>query len=147
MSAFEGGNLRAFFPPGAAQPILYGDGFLPPSNTIPPTATKVSVDGGKTWAPVPEEGNSLYADNGIVGMLEDGSIVEEFGGHLFAWKVDDRSWHALTPGVPGARFDPRQSSPLVSLLILPTGAAGKAVFWAVIQHGTGNYSVYRYQQP
>jgi Na+-transporting NADH:ubiquinone oxidoreductase subunit NqrB len=128
--------LSAFSQADGAQPVLYDDGFLPPNNTIPPTVTKVSLDGGKTWQAVPAQGQVQYADSGLLGMLGDGSIVEAFRGKLFAWKAGDAAWHQVAPQLPGS---------FSNLLIFSNGAGTPATFWALTQ-GNSGYSFYLYQQ-
>ncbi len=114
----------------AGQPVLYDDGFAPPNHTFPPTVTKASTDGGKTWRAAPA-GITRYANSGLLGTLSDGSIIEAFYNELFAWKAGDASWHQISPG-----FDDAPQY----LLVVPSGGSGHDTLW-LVTNASGTYSV------
>lgn len=141
---FAGSNLRAVQVAGVAQPVLYDDEFLAADNTVARSLIKASVDGGHSWQPAPAgPAPSLYSDDeGILATLSDGSIVSEFGGGFYAWKVGQPDWHKVAPEIFEA---PKVGAgPVMHLLVTTQGAGANVIFWAVIAKSSG-YAVYSYQ--
>jgi anti-sigma factor RsiW len=137
-------NLRAFHLAGFSQPVLYDDGFLSSENILSPATIKVSVDGGHTWQSAPTAPAApLYSDDaGILATFSDGSIVGEFGGAFYAWRVGQAAWQKVAPEIFEA---PKVGAGPVMHLFITQGAGEKGTFWAVIAKNSG-YIVYTYQQ-
>ncbi len=140
VGAFTGGNNIYLSLNHSGQPVLYDDGFVayefmfrpprtPGGNTPPAIATRVSVDGGKTWLNAPGV-SGQFSNSGVLGTLNDGSIIEAFPknhqSQLFSWKAGDAAWHQLSGNFQGI---PQ------SLLVIPSG--GHDTLWLVTQTAGG----------
>lgn len=120
----------------AGQPVLYDDEFLAADMNSPATATKVSLDGGKTWQPAPLGSKKQYANGSILGMLSTGAVIEVFTDPtthqrgLFAWKAGDIAWHQLAGDFGG---QPQY------LLVIPHQGSAQETLW-LVSGQQGNYS-------
>lgn len=108
---------------GHAAPVVYRDQQIDPSQLPPNNRTnlnmlinpEVSVDGGRTWTPLPLTGLPLATDGDpyTVGTLSDGSLVVVLPGKawalrgdnapatltFYAWAPGDTTWRRLAPAV------------------------------------------------
>jgi hypothetical protein len=92
--------LKAVNVNGQAQPVLI-------NQSAPlPYGFEFSLDNGKTWQSVPTLsdqtsacGGKICTTIGIVGILNDGSIVEQAKTGFFAWKPGDSGWRKVAPAL------------------------------------------------
>jgi photosystem II stability/assembly factor-like uncharacterized protein len=79
-----------------AQPVLIDRGTPPTLDSM-----RFSLDNGKTWQPTPTLEGQELAGVGQLGVLRDGSILEQTKAGFYAWKAGDAGWHKVAPALPG----------------------------------------------
>jgi hypothetical protein len=91
-------GLEAVNVSGQAQPVLYYPDIY--------GGLQISLDGGKTWQQAPALPVQPTGGNGVVGVLSDGSFLEEMNNGLYTWKIGDTGWQkiASTPGMVSDAF-------------------------------------------
>lgn len=95
-SAISALNLEAVKVSGQTQPVLIRSG----AQAADPRAMEFSRDDGKTWQPVPALGDQA-SGQGQVGILKDGSLLEQARDGFYAWKPGDSGWHKVAPALAG----------------------------------------------
>lgn len=125
-------SLMAVNVSGQTQPVLIDQ--APVGDPRSSTGLHFSLDSGKTWQSIPALAGQGLANNGILGVLGDGSIVEQTQTGLYAWKAGDSTWHQVAPALAGAAVGP----------LVTSNANGKeALYIAVPAAGGNTESFYR----
>ena len=93
-------SLMAVNVSGQAQPVLIDRG--PVGDPRSSSGLHFSLDSGQTWQSIPALPGQGLANNGILGVLGDGAIVEQAKTGFYAWKAGDSTWRQVAPALAGA---------------------------------------------
>ncbi len=124
--------LEAINVSGQAQPALLSLGVVPPYD---PTTASFSLDNGKTWQPIPTLAGQGSANNNILAVRNDGSIIEQAKNGFYAWKPGQSDWHKVAPALDATVMD--------SLIV--SDANGQEILYVGVRAGPdgNNESFYR----
>lgn len=116
---------------GQSQPVLI---HIP----LPNGMMQFSLDDGKSWQSVPALGNPGTIPFSL-GILHDGSLLEQGDDGFYAWKAGDASWHKVTPAPAG---------PVFSSHVVFDKASGKDTLYLEVRpSGANSYSFYSIDLP
>ncbi len=128
MSAMGASELMVVNVSGYAQPVL-----IDLNQSSDQQAQQFSLDSGKTWQPIPvlgEQGTIPFA----LGVLQDGSLLEQVQTGFYAWKVGESSWHKVAPALAGT---------VLGALVAFDQASGKETLYLEVRPDQGTtYSFY-----